>query len=801
MVIINGGINHVVLLLMGLNILLICGVAPVLGNGEGEPIITVDGDGSDWNSNLKIADDPNEPDILDYGYDLESVYQFYDEERDTLYFMYTLFGVAGDVDGDGNPNTPIWSDPWGVGANEGYYVYIDTDLDNATGGDVPPFDDDIKGFELYISYTNNSVTLVEYEESPPEAYIGVEQYLADLLTEDGEHEVDAAIMTESPFNHVVEISISNAASLFTHPAGPRHYRLFGYGGTTLDGMPEDYMEKDLDIRIPDLDFTTEDICCYNMSFNGTADLPLANSTWDFGDGNTLFCEPPCMNTTHQYADGGYYTVKFSGNRTNGMYGYKEKQIYVDQGPSVAADSNVTEPLGVPSYVKLDGSGSEADPNGARSILAYTWSFDDWHPDMNGKVVVIWVNQTVNATLRVFDGHCYNETTLLIEYEPVAPDLNFTTTDICCYNQSFNATTNATLSNWTWEFGDGANTTGSGGDDINTTHQYAEGGYYLVNFTGCRLDNGECATIQKQIYVDRGPSVVAVANETYLTSPAWVELNGSGSRADPNGTRSILTYAWSFDDWHPDMNGEVVVIWVNQTVNANLTVFDGHCTNSTANETRVEIWYEGGPLNLSFNTSPICCYNQSFNATADRTLKNCTWEFGDGTKTLCTPACMNTTHQYADGGYYDVTLSGCRADDGVCGNITKRIYVDSGPTAKAVASKTYLLEPGVVEFNGSQSHADPAGERSISRYVWNFSDGMTLFGMVVTRNITETTVATLTVFDKTSDGVEHCSDKREVTVTVGSHPVPIASWTGIIFLFGVLSLLSLFSIVKLRYQRR
>jgi len=421
--------------------------------------------------------------------------------------------------------------------------------------------------------------------------------------------------------------------------------------------------------------------------------------------------------------------------------------------------------------------------------------------MNGKVVVIWVNQTVNATLRVFDGHCYNETTLLIEYEPVAPDLNFTTTDICCYNQSFNATTNATLSNWTWEFGDGANTTGSGSDDINTTHQYAEGGYYLVNFTGCRLDNGECATIQKQIYVDQGPSVVAVANETYLTSPAWVELNGSGSRADPNGTRSILTYAWSFDGWHPDMSGEVVVIWVNQTVNANLTVFDGHCTNSTANETRVEIWYEGGPLNLSFNTSAICCYNQSFNATADRTLKNCTWEFGDGTRTLCTPACMNTTHQYADGGYYDVTLSGCRADDGVCGNITKRIYVDRGPTAKAVASKTYLLEPGVVEFNGSQSHADPAGERSISRYVWNFSDGMTLSGMVVTRNITETTVATLTVFDKTSDGVEHCSDKREVTVTVGSHPVPITSWTGIIFLFGVLSLLSLFSIVKLRYQRR
>ncbi|MHC1588127.1 MAG: hypothetical protein ACXQTX_06690 [Candidatus Syntropharchaeia archaeon] len=103
----------------------------------------------------------------------------------------------------------------------------------------------------------------------------------------GGHPLQAAIRTEEPYTGVVEFSIGNAKSLFSEPAGPRYYRLYGYAGTTLDRADEDYLEDFIDIRIPDLDFTTSDICCYNVSFNGTTDLDLTNCTWDFGDGINL----------------------------------------------------------------------------------------------------------------------------------------------------------------------------------------------------------------------------------------------------------------------------------------------------------------------------------------------------------------------------------------------------------------------------------------------------------------------------------------------------------------------------------
>ncbi|MHC1565494.1 MAG: hypothetical protein ACXQS6_04145, partial [Candidatus Syntropharchaeales archaeon] len=426
-------------------------------HADGGPIIVVDGIGADdWNPNLKVMDDVNEPGVPD-GYDIKALYQYYDgrEGWDTLYFRYDVYGIAGDSDDDGNPHTgTYWTDRWGVSADELYCIFLDTDLDNNTGWRFPGIEG---GFDLRIEYTNNTASIMHF--TPTTAFLApgtnenalhqgklIDSYLKGLLIKDeGDEEVEvtAAIKTTSPYNDVVEIGVSGASKLFTPPASPRYYRLYGYADYYKYWVGgEDYLENELDIRAPELNFTAQDICCYNISFNGTTDLELANCTWEFGDGNKTYCSPPCMNTTHQYAAGGYYKVNFSGYRSNGMYGFTQKQIYVDRGPTVLATANQTH-LGVPSWVELNGTGSHADPLGNRSIT-YTWSFDDWHDSMTGEVVTILVNTTVNATLTVFDGHCYNETTLMIEYDPVPPDLDFTTEAICCHNQSFTATTNATL---------------------------------------------------------------------------------------------------------------------------------------------------------------------------------------------------------------------------------------------------------------------------------------------------------------------------------------------------------------------
>ena len=620
-------------------------VAPVLGDEE-PPIIVVDGIGDEWDSNMKIADDVNESDVPD-GYDIKALYQYYDgrEGWDTLYFRYDVYGIAGDSDDDGDPHNSTqghFYEGYGVGVYEFYYIFLDTDLDNSTGWTFTGVEG---GFDVYFKYNNNNTSL--YYTTPQSAFLVpgedgkvwlgysiVEGYLNDLLVRNGDEEDDrvtAAINCTPPYypaNHsVVEIGVSDALDLFTLPAGPRNYRVYGYANIEFDPAPEDFLGGSIDIRAPNLNFNTSDICCYNVSFNGTsAPDDLVNCTWEFGDGNRTTCDSPCMNTTHQYAAGGFYKVNFSGNRTNGMYGFTQKTIYVDMGPTIIAHSNVTEPLGVPS---------------------------------------------------------------------------------------------------------------------------------------------------------------------------WVALNGSGSYCDPNGTRTISRWEWTFDDWHEPLNNATEIIFVNTTVNATLSVFDGHCTNTTDNETTLRIIYKKTPLNLNFTTDDICCFNQSFNATTNATLANCTWEFGDGTsESSCK---MNTTHQYTHGGNFTVIFSGCREDNGAYGSITKTIYVDRGPEATARANVTYISEPTMVEFNGSKSHPDTKGNRNISRYEWEFGDGIDLSGKVVTREINQTTIATLTVFDMSTDGIEHCNEVSSVKVTMGAYPVPASSNIGIMILITLIAIIGAVTLQRRRIR--
>ncbi|MCW7076523.1 MAG: PKD domain-containing protein, partial [Candidatus Syntrophoarchaeum sp.] len=156
---------------------------------------------------------------------------------------------------------------------------------------------------------------------------------------------------------------------------------------------------------------------------------------------------------------------------------------------------------------------------------------------------------------------------------------------------------------------------------------------------------------------------------------------------------------------------------------------------------------------------------------------------------------------SEGGYYLVSISGYRLDNDEYGSAQKQIYVDRGPTAKAKANLSYITAPTAVEFNGSLSHADPYGNRSISRYEWEFNDGVNLSGKVVVREINQTTTAKLTVYDNSSDGVEHCKSTSQVTVELISHQVPAISYPGIVLLIGLLALAGVFNLQRPSRRRR
>ena len=176
--------------------------------------ITVDGNGSDWDMSWFLAPDPL-PDTNpgtggvvncgNAGYNLTGVWQHYNATEDRLYFMYNVTGIAGDSDGDGDPNngTLGWNDEYGVGISEEYVLMINTS----------PTGDPYNCPDIFLNFKNNFATV-----TGPEAYLV--------------GSVEAAInTTQGFFSPVVEFSVGNVTGWM---ANPYKYSLYGYAGSTID---------------------------------------------------------------------------------------------------------------------------------------------------------------------------------------------------------------------------------------------------------------------------------------------------------------------------------------------------------------------------------------------------------------------------------------------------------------------------------------------------------------------------------------------------------------------------------------
>ncbi|KAA0004495.1 MAG: PKD domain-containing protein [Thermoplasmata archaeon] len=107
---------------------------------------------------------------------------------------------------------------------------------------------------------------------------------------------------------------------------------------------------------------------------------------------------------------------------------------------------------------------------------------------------------------------------------------------------------------------------------------------------------------------------------------------------------------------------------------------------------------------------------------DGFIVNWTWNFGDGNVSYE----QNPSHQYADDGTYNVTLT-VRDNDGAVNITEKAIYVGNVlPSADFSYLPPNPADIDIITFNASASH-DPDG--SIANYTWDFGDGNTDYGCV------------------------------------------------------------------------
>jgi PKD repeat protein len=158
---------------------------------------------------------------------------------------------------------------------------------------------------------------------------------------------------------------------------------------------------------------------------------------------------------------------------------------------------------------------------------------------------------------------------------------------------------------------------------------------------------------------------------------------------------------------------------------------------------------------------------TFNGTAswdpDGTIRSYLWDFGDGFG----DSGPVVGHSYAQAGTFQVVLT-VVDNGGASGTASTTITVTSAPLAAFSASPRATLPNIPIRFDASNS-SDPGGH--IVLYAWDFGDGMTSQGKVVTHAYVSRGVFAVRLLVRDDFNL---TNETQIAVAVGNRPPAIAS---------------------------
>ena len=202
----------------------------------------------------------------------------------------------------------------------------------------------------------------------------------------------------------------------------------------------------------------------------------------------------------------------------------------------------------------------------------------------------------------------------------------------------------------------------------------------------------------EIIIDPAPTVYAGADFINCENDPII-LTGSGA----------ANYSW-------DNNVTDGVAFV-PTATTTYTV-TGTDVNGCQDTDEITVTFEALPDVQFVADTTIGCepFEVIFTNTTPGNMVDCQWNFGDGSNGT---GCNNIANIYANGGYYDVTLT-TTSDNGCVNSVTydDYIYVENNPQAGFIASSQQVLnlDPQVTFTNTTTGAVN---------YVWDFGDNSPL----------------------------------------------------------------------------
>jgi len=315
------------------------------------------------------------------------------------------------------------------------------------------------------------------------------------------------------------------------------------------------------------------------------------------------------------------------------------------------------------------------------------------------------NFTITATITSLAGRTTTETQYIYTVVKTPPTANFTTTPTTPLTQeniTFNATNSydpdGTITDYFWDFGDGANATG-----IIANHAYAENGTYIITLTA--TDNeGLKSTLQSTITIQNRPPTAQFTKSAQIVYTGETILFNATASFDPDGT--IVSYYWDFDDETNAVGATVNHSYTHTGIySVKLNVID----NDGASNVTTQFVTVLNRLPLASITimpaqpkkDEIVVFDASGCYDPDGTIVNYIWNFGDGN--ITETANPMITHVYATSGTFNVTLT-LIDNNGGYKEVVQTITINEGGDASAPSSANWIwfllvIPPLMLVFGG------------------------------------------------------------------------------------------------------
>jgi uncharacterized repeat protein (TIGR01451 family) len=469
-------------------------------------------------------------------------------------------------------------------------------------------------------------------------------------------------------------------------------------------------------------------------------------------------------------------------------------VSVTDLPPVASFTANPNPAACGQAITFDASGS-THQNPDRSIVSYAWDFGDT-ATASGQVVTHAYSAfgTYTATLTVTDDSTPPRTdtaTVTISVSqgntppvaspggpysvPLGEEITLNGTG----SSDPNASCGDSIVAYEWDISNDGDIDHAGSTPTLTAQEVETlgAGAHPVTLT-VRDEFGaqSVASTTITVFVDE-PVAIASASPTDAGCAEAITFNGSGSY-HPNPNRSIVAYAWDFGDGTTGSGVTVTHTYFgNGTFTATLTVTDDNTPPRTNTDTVTVIvsWPNhdpavspGGPYTVPLRegiTLDGSASSDTDEACGDSIVAY-EWDIsndGDIDHTGSTPTLTAQEVENLGAGTHQVRLA-VRDEFGATGtaSTTLTVFVDE-PVASFTASPNPAGCAEAITFDASSStHPNP--NRSIVSYAWDFGDGATGSGVIVTHTYlgNGTFTATLTVTD---DNAPPRTDTATVTITV------------------------------------